>query len=196
MKPSSSLFLTIDFINDIVHRDGKIASCAAMVAGHGVLERCNQALAWARAQGMLVAHVKVGFPASYANCPERSPIFGQAARHGALQLDTWGTYFHDALDVRADELVIVKPRVGAFYNTELESLLRAQRIGHLILAGVSTCHAIESTAREAHDRDYGVTVLADCCASASVERHERTLSGALASVADVRTLDVLRAVPC
>lgn len=176
----------------IVHGGGKIPTCHAMVTEHGVIARTNEALAWARGQGFLVAHVKVGFPDTYANWPAQSPIFGMAAQFGALNLDGWGTRFHHDLDVRQDETVIVKPRVSAFYGTALDALMRAQRIEPLILAGVSTCHAIDRTAREAHDRDYRVSVLRDCCASASAEHHARTLQGGLQRVASILTFEQAR----
>lgn len=193
MSLSRPLLLTIDFINDIVHRDGKIASCYKMIDERAVIARTNQALAWAREQDYLVAHVKVGFPGSYANCPRHSAMFGKAPQFGALNLEGWGTEFHEELSTRPEEIVIVKPRVSAFYNTGLEALMRANRVSQLILAGVSTCHAIDLTAREAHDRDYHVTVLKDCCASASEEQHERTLDGGLKRVADILTLEQARA---
>ena len=191
MSLSKTLFLTVDFINDIVHPEGKIPSCAAMVAEYGVIERTNRGLAWVREQGAQVAHVKVGFQAGYANCPSSSPIFGKAQQFGALALGSWGTEFHDALEVQAGEMIIVKSRIGVFYNTALETLLRAKQIEHLILAGVSTNHAIESAARDAHDRDYRVTVLSDCCATANLEVHQQTLAGVMSHVAEIRTLDEL-----
>lgn len=193
MSSSQTLLLTVDFINDIVHPEGRIPSCAAMVAEYGVIERANQALTWARAQGFHVAHVKVGFPEGYPNCPDASPVFGRAKRLGALQLGTWGTAFREDLDVRADEPVIVKSRIGVFYGTQLETLLRAQRIEHIVLAGVSTGHAIEAAVRDAHDRDYRVTVLSDCCAAASLDVHRQILSGVVSHLAEIRTLDELKA---
>lgn len=193
MTAASTLLLTVDFINDIVHPQGLIPSCAAMVAEYQVIERTNQALAWARARGFQIAHVKVGFPAGYPNCPDSSPIFGAAKRLGALRLDQWGTAFHDQLQTEANESVIVKSRIGVFYGTQLETLLRARGIEHIVLAGVSTNHAIEAAARDAHDRDYRVTVLSDCCATSDLPTHQQTLAGVLSHVAQIRTLAELTA---
>jgi nicotinamidase-related amidase len=192
MSASHTLLLTVDFINDIVHPDGKIPSCAAMTVECGVIARTNQALIWARSQGFHVAHVKVGFPRGYPNCPASSPVFGRAKQFGALQLGEWGTEFHDDLDIRPDEQVIVKSRIGLFYGTQLETLLRAHCIERIVLAGVSTNHAIESAVRDAHDRDYRVTVLSDCCAAASTDVHEQTIKGVMSHLAQVRTLDELK----
>lgn len=185
MQASKTALITIDFINDIVHPDGKIPSCAAMLAEGQVLEHSNRALAWARARGIAVAHVKVGFDAGYANCPGASPVFGAAARLQALQLDTWGCELHGGLAVQPQDFIVVKSRVSIFYGTRLETLLRAQRIEHLVLAGVSSNMAVELAVREAHDRDYRVTVLADCCAAASAELHAQCMDGTLARLASV-----------
>ena len=44
------------------------------------------------------------------------------------------------------------------------------------LTGVATDMVVESTAREAHDRDFGVHVIADCCIAASSEDQQRSLT--------------------
>lgn len=193
MEFNNTALITVDLINDIVHPDGKIPSCAAMVAQRDVLGRTNRALEWARERGVLVAHVKVGFHPGYANCPLTSPVFGAAARLRALQLGSWGCQLHAGLDVRPSDFIDVKSRVSIFHGTRLEPVLRARRIEHLVLAGVSSNLAIEMAVREAHDRDYRVTVLADCCAAASVELHERCMAGTVARLARVVDSGVLAA---
>jgi nicotinamidase-related amidase len=189
MTQNDTLLLTIDYINDICHPDGKIPSCAGMMQHNQVLARANAAIRHARACGMAVAHVKVGFASNYANCPPDSPVFGKAPARRALELDTWGTAFIDGLDVRNEDFIIVKSRIGIFYNTQLESLLRAKNIRRLVLAGVSTNHAIESSVRDAHDRDYAVTVLGDACATASDEVHAATLAGVMSHLARITTVE-------
>lgn len=187
-----TLLLTIDFINDIVHPEGRIPRCAPMVAEQKVIANTNAALVWAREQHFTVAHVKVGFPPGYANCPSHSPLFGAAAAHEALLLDSWGTAFHSELQVVPGDFIVTKPRVSIFYNTNLDSLLRAQRIESVILTGVSTDMAIESAVREAHDRDYQVYVLSDCCAATTPVAHTQTLSGAVSHLSSVLTLAQLK----
>lgn len=82
--------------------------------------------------------------------------------------------------------IIVKPRISAFYNTSLEATLRANHVKQLYLAGVSTEWAIQSTAREGHDRDYKITILEDCCAASSKEAHSTSLA-MLSRIADIVT---------
>jgi ureidoacrylate peracid hydrolase len=166
-----SALLIIDFINDIAHPKGKIARSAPRIEKNQVLSRVNQAIDHARAQKLLLIFVKVGFHPGYIDCPLNSPLFSAAKQQGALLLDSWGTEFHEELDVRTSDLVIVKQRVSALYSTPLEPLLKAQKIERLFLAGTATNMAVEHTARDAHDRDYLVTILHDGCEAASKESH-------------------------
>jgi len=168
--------LLLDFINDIVHPEGKIAGSAAEVARRGAIGNANRALETARAWGWLPVFVKVGFAAGYREMPSDSPIFGRAREFAALDLTGWGTAFHADLAVRAGDPVIVKPRIGAFYATGLEALLRAQRIERLVLCGVSTAWAVQAAAREGHDRDYAIVVVEDACAAGSEEEHAASIA--------------------
>ncbi len=171
-----SALIVIDFINDIVHPQGKIPSCADQVNQNKVIENANQAIAWARQKGHLLIFVKVGFQSSYQDVPVWSPMFGKAGEIGALDLSGWGTAFHDALDVQPSDLVVVKPRVNPFHNTSLDSILRANRISSVYLCGVSTSWAIQSATRDAHDRDYKVNIICDACAAHSAEEHQTSLN--------------------
>ena len=80
----NTLVLTLDFINDIVDPSGKIARYADRIEQHRTIWHANDVLAWGRAQGMLIAHVKVGFSANYIECPQTSPIFSGAIESGAF----------------------------------------------------------------------------------------------------------------
>jgi nicotinamidase-related amidase len=185
MNYQRTLLLTLDYINGIMHPDGKFASCAKMATEQKIIAKANQALAWARKNKVHIAHVKVGFPENYANCPKQSPVFGDLPARKGLILGTWETEFHADLDVRPEDSIITKHRISAFYNTNLETLLRANQIETLILCGVSTNYAVEMTAREAHDRDYQVITLKDACAANTPESHEQAFAIALGRLSTV-----------
>ncbi|MEO8931102.1 MAG: isochorismatase family cysteine hydrolase [Lacisediminihabitans sp.] len=74
------------------------------------------------------------------------------------------------------EVVLDKPGKGAFYGTDLETILRANGITHLILTGVTTEVCVQSTAREANDRGFDCLVLSDCTGSYFPEFYESTLN--------------------
>ena len=67
------------------------------------------------------------------------------------------------------------PTYLTFFNTALESYLKQLNIKDIYIAGVATDLTVEATARDAHDRDYRVYVLSNCCAAASKEEHDKSL---------------------
>lgn len=190
----NTALIALDFINDIVHPDSPMAGAAVNVAERGVIARANTALAHARANGWLVVLVKVGFAPGYAEQPKHSPLFGKAHEAGVLQVGSWGTEFHDSLDATPSnperEIVIVKPRVNAFYATSLEAALRANGIDTLYLCGVSTSWAVQSAARGGHDRDYRIRVIEDACAAAENADHDASIKQ-LSRIAGIVTSDQL-----
>ncbi|MCP9848648.1 cysteine hydrolase [Cyanobium sp. Morenito 9A2] len=172
----STALLLIDLINDLSHPEGRAPSCAAQLVARGGIAGANRALAIARGRGWAVVLVKVGFAAGYTDLPAASPVFGPAARAGALRLGQWGTDFHGDLQIQPDDPVLVKPRISPFFGTRLAADLRAQGIGRLVLAGVSTAWAIQAAARDAHDRDLQVVVVEDACAAASAAEHGHSIT--------------------
>jgi len=164
--------LVIDYINDIVDAKGKIPSCAEYVQKNEVIANVNRALITAREKSYLVIHVRVALGYNYAAAGTKSPIFSGARQCRAIEEGTWGAEFHKDVDVRKDEIVVVKHRISAFYSTELDVYLRANAVERILIAGVSTNMAVELTAREAHDRDYAVEIVEDACGSYSKEMHD------------------------
>jgi len=73
------------------------------------------------------------------------------------------------------EKVISKHRYSAFYNTDLETVLRVLKIEDVVIAGVMTNMCCESTARDAYYRDYRVFIPADATGSITEEMHIASL---------------------
>lgn len=184
-----SALLVLDFINDIVHEKGKIARSAEYVQQHQVIENANRIIEHARKKEISVIFVKVGFSPSYYELPAHSPFFSKLKGLDALKLGAWGTEFHEKLNYGKNDIVVIKHRVSAFYATDLETILRSKQIDSLIICGVSTNMAVELTAREAHDRDYEVTIIADACGAANQQLHEQSLTilQMISRVVDVTT---------
>jgi len=78
-----------------------------------------------------------------------------------------------------------KVAYSAFFQTQLDWVLRRAGIDNVIVCGIVTNGGVASTARDAHMRDYHVTVLADGCAAPTPAMHEAALAD-LKTVADVR----------
>jgi nicotinamidase-related amidase len=89
-----------------------------------------------------------------------------------------GSREHEVLDEvkpRAGDYVIRKTTIGAFASTGIDSLLRALGCEQLYLVGVSTNMCVETTAREAADRGYLVSLVEDACGTTHADLHETTM---------------------
>ena len=169
-----SIYLVLDMMNDLVHADGPNGQAAygEQVRARGILGRTRAAIDKARAAGVPVGFVRVGFSPDYRECPPDSPIFSGARRNGIFKLGGWGTESHPDLGQRPGDFDIVKHRVSPFYSTSLEAILRARGVSRIYCSGISTNAVVQATVREGHDRDYEIVVLEDCCCGLSAEEHE------------------------
>lgn len=73
-----------------------------------------------------------------------------------------------------NEPVIVKKRYSAFYQTNLDTLLRNKNLNRIVLSGTSTDVCIRCTALDAYNRDYELFIPRECTA-AQVEDDEQSL---------------------
>lgn len=188
----NTLFLVMDMMNDLVAEDGfSAATYGVQVKQRDVLPRTAAAIAAARAAGAQVGYVRVGFSDDYREAPEASPIFSGARSNGIFKLGTPGTEVHPAIAPQAGDFDIVKHRVSPFYATALEAILRANRVERIVLCGVSTNGVVHSGAREAHDRDYEVVILQDCCAGVTADEHAHAIAclGRYARIVDSTDFD-------
>ena len=94
---------------------------------------------------------------------------------------------HPQLAPLAGEKVIQKHRYSAFYNTDLETVLRCLKVEDIVIAGVMTNMCCESTARDAYYRDYRVFLPADGTGSISEEMHLASLMNLALGFAQVTT---------
>ena len=176
-KLGKTIYLVLDMQNDLVHAEGPSGKgpLGAQVREREILARTARVLQKARAADALVGFVRVGFSSHYQECPRHSPVFSGAPAAGLFKLGEWGTAIHPDLEVREEDLQIVKHRVSPFYSTTLEAQLRAQGVTRIVCSGVSTQAVVQATVRDAHDRDYEVVVLDDCCAAHSAQEHANSI---------------------
>ena len=93
----------------------------------------------------------------------------------SLVAGTWDMELVPSMDARPDDYILDKNRYSAFYNTNLEVILRGLAVDTLIICGVTTEICVESTVRDAYFRDFKVLVPEDAVAAMDVARHEGTL---------------------
>ena len=100
-----------------------------------------------------------------------------------------------SLDVDTTDVVLNKPRYGAFHGTDLETILRSRGIDTVIISGIATNICCDTTAREASQRDYRVVFLSDGTATKEMngvpaaELQRATLASLAMVFARIATVD-------
>jgi nicotinamidase-related amidase len=96
---------------------------------------------------------------------------------------------------RTQSIPIIYSRV-AFrpYQTDLELVLRSLGSQTLIYTGMSTARVVESTVREAHNRDFQNIVVSDATTATSAELHEAALRSMGDWFAQIKTAAEVKAV--
>jgi ureidoacrylate peracid hydrolase len=92
-----------------------------------------------------------------------------------------------------NEKVINKHRYSAFYNTDLETILRTLKVEDLVMTGIMTNMCCESTTRDAYFRDYRVFFTADGTGSVTEEMHLASLLNLAFGFAWVTDIDTVLA---
>lgn len=95
------------------------------------------------------------------------------------------------IEVKSEDIILPKKRYSAFFQTELDQVLRSKGIQDLIISGVMTNLCCETTARDAFMRDYRVFFLIDGTATGRMDLHLSTLKNLGFGFAYLLTCDEL-----
>jgi len=139
------------------------------VAPHAATDVLARAVALRRAfaaAGAPVVFVRVSFAADGADTVKqpRDNTFAAPRPPG------WDELSPD-LGVTPTDIVITKHQWGAFYGTELDLQLRRRGVRTIAIGGISTNFGVESTARDAFERNYGLVFIEDAMAAVSADAH-------------------------
>jgi len=183
--PSSTALLIIDMQNDFCTAGGFGEMLGNdITATRAIIPRVQNVLAAARANGMLVVHTREGHEPDLSDCPPSKLARSRKQGAGIGDIGPMGRILirgergHEIVPELlpiSGEIVIDKPGKGAFYQTELDKLLSAHGITHLVVCGVTTHVCVSTTVREANDRDYQCVVLSDSTAAFDQRDHDASL---------------------
>jgi ureidoacrylate peracid hydrolase len=160
--PSRTALINVDMQNCFV--EGYPISAPD---GLVVLERVNRLAAACRNAGVLVIHASIVVRPDGSNLGVLGE-FSPAVREGILNKGSESAALHKGLVVDPRDILLDKPRFGAFHGTDLELILRARGIDTIIVSRVATNVCCETTAREAAVRDFHVFFLSDGTATAAM----------------------------
>jgi nicotinamidase-related amidase len=169
------------------------AAMLPMIPDHAtVTSQVAKAIAHARSKGIPVIYVVVGFRPGFPEISANNKGFTQAKQMFA-QVDMADFIkVHPDLAPQENECVIVKRRVSGFAGSDLEVVLRAYGIQHMVLTGIVTSGVVLSTLREAADKDFRITVLSDGCADREEDVHQFLTTRIFPRQGDVITVDEWR----
>jgi biuret amidohydrolase len=183
--PAHVALLCIDFQRDFVEPGGFGESLGNDVSRlRNAIEPTRAVLAAFRDRSWTVIHTREG------HRPDLTDLFSAKRDRGNPSLRIGeegpmgrllvrGSPGHDIVPELAPqpgEVVVDKPGKGSFYATDLETILRARGITHLVVTGVTTEVCVQSTVREANDRGFEPLILSDCTGSYFPEFHESALA--------------------
>jgi nicotinamidase-related amidase len=154
-----------------------------------LISRVAGAIANARSKKIPVIYVTVGFrPGTPEISSNNKSFVASKARFTNVDMDEF-MKVAPGLAPLAEEITVIKRRISAFTGSDLEVVLRGQEIQHLVLTGISTSGVVLSTIREAADKDFRLTVLADGCADPDEEVHRVLTTKIFSRQADVFTIE-------
>ncbi|MGW1563008.1 cysteine hydrolase family protein [Streptomyces sp. NPDC002144] len=176
LDPGTTAILNIHHQRDILSTDvpagvffGKAANRQQFV------KNTARVLDLAREHGAMVAYVRAAFRPGHPELIPNSPMFQALRAARALQEGTPGAEIIPDLAPQAEEPVVTHTRLSGFQGTALDLMLRARGIVNVVVTGVATNLAVESTARDAVERGYRTVLVADACAAVAAA-HNATLA--------------------
>jgi ureidoacrylate peracid hydrolase len=174
IRPAETALIIVDMQNAYASPGGYLDLAGFDIVGAApAIEKINLAAAAARAVGMPVIFFQNGWDADYLeaggpgspNWHKSNALKTMRARPELqgklLAKGGWDYELVQALPPQPDDIVVAKPRYSAFFNTNLDSLLRARGIRSLVFTGIATNVCVESTLRDGFFLEYFGVVLHD-----------------------------------
>jgi nicotinamidase-related amidase len=127
-----------------------------------------------RACGLITAFRRHGLPIVLVNVDGAAPGRTERPRHTTQLPEGW-TNFLPELGRQPDDIVVTKRTWRAFASTDLENELRARGVTQVVIAGVATGTGVESTARQAYEAGFNVTLAIDAMTDGRPNAHDYSI---------------------
>ena len=157
--PRKTALLNIDMQNCFVEN-----SPVAAPRGREILPRINKLAEVCRKRGALVIHTVHVVRPDGSNTGVMGVIIPAIAA-GLINKGNKQAELHPEIVVGKHDIVLEKPRYGAYHGTDLDLILRNREIDTVVITGICTNVCCETTAREANMRDYKVFFISDATAT-------------------------------
>lgn len=188
MKKEGKALIVMDMQNDIL--DEKGAAAAFGIWKHAretkIVENIRKVIEKARKAGVPIIYIQEF--CRHELLPD-SGLGKSLKESGAFKRGTRGAQIIDGLTPQPQDYIVEKHRMDAFYNTELEDILKGSKCDTLIFTGVATNLCVETTVRSASDRGYNIVVLSDCVATMSESAQVFPINVIFPMLGEVTTAD-------
>ena len=174
LDPAETAVIVVDMQNAYATKGGYVDLAGFDVAGAAAaIGQTKKVLDAARAAGVTVIYFQNGWDKDYVeagtpgspNWHKSNALKTMRARPELagtlLAKGTWDYAIVDELAPQPGDIVIPKTRYSGFFNTNIDSVLRARGIRTLVFTGVATNVCVESSLRDAFHLEYFGVVLAD-----------------------------------
>ena len=170
--------LVVDMQNGFCRDKGSAAAIGFDISMCvAAIEPCIKLIDAARTAGLPVLYTRLVYRADYRDggvlVDELIPALAEAKCCAA---GSWDAELIEEIVPLASEFVIDKNRYSGFYGTPLQSILTSLDIRALVICGVTTNVCVETTARDASQRDYRTFIVRDATGEIAPERHEWALA--------------------
>jgi len=172
-----SALIVVDMQNGFLDERGSCAAAGFPVAALApALAPCRAAIDSARKAGVPVVFTRYTYRADFRDggfmLREKFPMLADAK---ALVAGSWDQGLLDELGARPEDFIVDKNRPSAFHGTPLESYLEGLGVEDVVVCGVTTNCCVETTVRDAAQRDFRTFVLADAVAEWEDDRQQAAL---------------------
>lgn len=188
---TKSAMLVIDMERGFV--DAQSAHC--ICTAKATVPACSKAMELARAKGIPVFLVNRIYRSNGSDVEAtRYHSWIQGGR--AMAPGSAGPCSYEmpeGMEPKPGDYTMVKPRWSAFFQTELDLILRRLRIETVILLGTTTPNCVRTTCYDAVSLDYNVIILPECCSSQTEEIQQANLADMVRIGAQMLTLEQFEA---
>lgn len=191
MGPERTALIVVDMQNAFCHKEASFTKMGAdMQLCIDAIPGCRRLVDAAHAASVPAIYLQSDWRADYSDGGIIfNEILGAMAEVKALVTGTWDAEIVEELTPGEQDYVIKKNRFSGFCNTQLEPLLTSLRVERLVVCGVTTNICVESTVRDAAQRDYRCFVVKDAVGEVNQEMHDAGLRSMEYAFAKVVTVD-------
>lgn len=188
LVPGRTVHVAIDDQNDFLHRDGWYGQNDVHIAHmQRVIEPTRQLNEECRRRGVPIVWTRHGTRELVDGGPFM--VIRELLHDGGLRQGTWGYEILDELDPQPEDWYVEKCRLSAFFQTNLELILRALGAETVIITGVLTNQCVGATCKDALFRDLKPIVVEECTGTTLPHLHDPAIEMMRVGWGQVNTLE-------